>query len=85
MKTEGMAPASVGALPPAIVAGDTDRGVTMEGILEELLEGTGWSTDGYGDFDSNLVHDECGTMVEMDCDRCPEDGAPNPIRAMGLI
>ena len=43
-----------------------------------------WETDGYGDYDSNLVH-QCGTMIEMDAERCPECGTPNPIRAMGLI
>jgi len=54
-------------------------------MLDELLEGSGWSTDGFGDFDSCLIHDECGTMIEMDCPACPEDGARNPIVEAGLI
>lgn len=57
----------------------------MEGILEELLEGTGWTTDGFGDYDSNLVCETDGTMVEMDAVKCPECGRRNPIRALGLI
>ena len=57
------------------------------GVLDELLESLGgeWETDGYGDYDSNLVHAQCGTMIEMDAEQCPECDTPNPIRAMGLI
>ena len=57
----------------------------MRFLDDEFLPGTGWSTDGYGDYDSCLVHDECGTTIEIDADRCPECGAANPVRAAGLI
>lgn len=55
------------------------------GILDEILEGTGFSTDGYGDYDANLVHDECGTMIEPDAQQCPVCKVPNPLVDMGLI
>lgn len=57
----------------------------MAGVLDELLEGTGFYSDGYGDYDSNLVCEEDGTMIEMDAEACPECGAKNPLRAQGMI
>lgn len=57
----------------------------MEGILEELLEGSGWTTDGFGDYDSCLVCEADGTMIEMDTPKCPECGRRNPVMALGLI
>lgn len=57
------------------------------GILDTILDEAGgeWETDGYGDYDSNLVHTACGTMIEMDAEKCPDCGTLNPIRAMGMI
>lgn len=52
--------------------------------FEDLL-GDEWTTDGFGPFDSNLVHEECGTMIEQDAKGCPECGTPNPLVQLGLI
>ena len=56
----------------------------MDDFLDEFLEGSGFSTDGFG-LDSILICDEDGSRIEQDCAKCPECGAVNPLRAMGLI
>lgn len=54
---------------------------SADDFLEELLEGTGWSTDGFG-LDSILIC-KCGNRIEQD-GSCPVCG-PSPLRAAGLI
>jgi hypothetical protein len=56
----------------------------FEEILAELDPDGEWETDGFG-MDSNLVHSECGTMIEQDAKECPVCHVLNPIRAAGLI
>lgn len=56
----------------------------MDEFLNELLEGSGFTTDGYG-IDSCLVCEEDGTLIEQDCPACPDCGARNPLIALGLI
>lgn len=53
-------------------------------VLEQLLEGTGWSTDGFG-IDSNLVCDKDGTMIEQDAAKCPVCERTNPLILKGVI
>ncbi len=65
----------------------TTRGCKLSPMdtIDEVLEYLGaddWETDGFG-LDSNLIH--CDSMIEQDCPRCPECGAPNPLMAAGLI
>lgn len=57
------------------------------GILDEVILGDepDWETDGYGDFDSNLIHEPCGTQIEIDAPQCPVCKVPNPVRAKGMI
>lgn len=55
--------------------------------MEEMLELLGvdpeeWGDDGYGPFDSNLIHQPCGTMIEPDAKECPQCHVANPLRGV---
>lgn len=51
-------------------------------ILDDILEGIDaeWVSGTYGD---TLIHECCGSEIEMDGERCPDCGASNPL--FGLI
>lgn len=48
-------------------------------ILDDVLAGIDedeWMSGPYG---MSVVHTECGTEIELDCERCPECGTLNPL------
>lgn len=51
-------------------------------VLDDVLEGLDaeWVSGTYGD---SVIHEVCGSEIEMDGERCPDCGALNPL--FGLI
>ena len=48
-------------------------------ILDDVLSGIDeyeWVSGPHG---TTIIHSECGTEIELDCERCPECDALNPL------